>query len=162
MSGPHTPPTPSPGSAGEPAKKPVRARKAVQKVAEAGGKAAEQAQEVAEEVTAKARKATAELRETVVGQARNVTDGIAENAEHIADELDKFTAGHGDSPARTVVTTVSTSGRQVADYLREKGPEGVLNEAKRLIRRYPAAFVVAALVGGFILGRNSKGSSADE
>jgi hypothetical protein len=143
---------PSPEPAGDPAKKSVRARKAVKKVAEAGGNAAE-------EVAAKARQATEDIRETLASQARDVTDGIAADADHLADGLDRIAAGQSDeAPTRAAVEHVAASGRQVADYLREKGPEGLIEDARRLVKRHPEAFVLGALFVGFLLGNRSRRS----
>jgi len=45
----------------------------------------------------------------------------------------------------------------MADYLAERGPEGVLNEVQDFARRRPGAFLAAALATGFVVGRLGKG-----
>jgi hypothetical protein len=75
----------------------------------------------------------------------------------MADDLDQMRAQRGDSPAAQVVSRVADGGRQVADYLADRGPDGVLGEVQDYARRKPGTFLAAALVAGFVVGRLGKG-----
>jgi hypothetical protein len=66
-------------------------------------------------------------------------------------------AQRGDSPAAQVVSRVADGGRQVANYLADRGPEGILGEVQDYARRRPGTFLVTALVAGFVVGRLGKG-----
>jgi hypothetical protein len=68
-----------------------------------------------------------------------------------------------DSPAAAVVSRVADGGRQMADYLDQHGPEGVLREVQDFARRRPGAFLATALAAGFVVARLGKGvAKADD
>jgi hypothetical protein len=75
----------------------------------------------------------------------------------MADDLDRMSAERGDSPASSVVSRIASGGRQAADYLSDRGPEGVLDEVQDFARRRPGAFLLTALATGFVVGRLGKG-----
>lgn len=135
------------GQAGE------AARQATGQVA---GTARDQARQVAGEVSTQARGVASEMRDKVTEQAHTQNDRLAQGIRRMADELQEMAAGRGDSPAATVVTRVADSGRRLADHLAQRGPEGVLDEVQDFARRRPGAFLAAALVGGFVVGRLGK------
>jgi hypothetical protein len=121
------------------------------------GTAKEQARQVTSEVSSQARSVAADVRDRVGEQARTQNDRLADGIRRMADELDQMTADRDDSPARAVVSRVADSGRQLADYLAERGPEGVLSEAQDFARRRPGTFLLSAAVAGFVVGRVGKG-----
>jgi uncharacterized protein YjbJ (UPF0337 family) len=150
------------------ARAPAEAPPAPQAVSEATGAAAEaagnvagtakeQARQVTGEVSAQARSVAADVRDRVADEARTQNDRLTEGIRRMADELDSMAAERGDSPARAVVSRVAQGGRQVADYLAERGPEGVLSEVQDFARRRPGAFLATALATGFVVGRLGKG-----
>jgi hypothetical protein len=98
-----------------------------------------------------------ELRDQVGTQVRNQNDRLVDGIRRMADELEGMAADGGESPARTVVSRVAQGGRQMADYLADHGPEGVLNEVQDFARRRPGAFLATALATGFVVGRLGKG-----
>jgi hypothetical protein len=116
-----------------------------------------QARQVTGEVSYQVRSVAAELRDQVSGQAHTQNDRIVDGIRRMADELDGMVTDDAGSPARTVVSRVAQGGRQVADYLAERGPEGVLDEVQDFARRRPGAFLATALVTGFVVGRVGKG-----
>jgi hypothetical protein len=119
--------------------------------------AKEQLRQVTEEVGTQARNVAADLRGRVSEQARVQNHNLAGGIRKIADELDGMAAGRPDSPARAVVVRVAESGHQVADYLTQHGPDGVLAEVQEFARRRPGAFLATALVSGFVVGRLGRG-----
>jgi hypothetical protein len=119
--------------------------------------AKEQAGQVAGEVSAQARNVALDMRDKVAEQARTQNDKLADGIRRMADDLDQMRAQRGDSPAAQVVSRVADGGRQVADYLAERGPEGILGEVQDYARRKPGTFLATALVAGFVVGRLGKG-----
>ncbi len=119
--------------------------------------AKEQTRQVTGEVATQARSVAADVRDSVTNQAHAQNDRLAEGIRRLADELDEMAYDRKDSPARTVVSRVAQSSRQLADYLAERGPEGVLEEVQDFARRRPGTFLVSAAVAGFVVGRVGKG-----
>jgi hypothetical protein len=91
----------------------------------------------------------------VTEQARVQQGNLAEAVRRVADELEAMVEHRPDSPAATVVSRVADGGHQVAQYLADRGPEGLLAEVQDFARRRPGAFLATALVSGFVqrLGR---------
>jgi hypothetical protein len=140
-------------------------RQAAGQAAGAAGQAArdvaetakDQARDVGQEARAQARNVAADVRDRVGEQARNQNDRLVDGIRRMADELDSMRGDRQESPAATVVNRVAEGGRQVADYLARKGPEGVLDEVQDFARRRPGAFLATALAAGFVVGRLGKG-----
>ena len=133
--------------------------------AEAAGRAASdvkdtaavQARRVTREASTQARNVAAQVRDRVGQQARTQNDNLVGGIRRMADELDQMRGERSDSPAATVVSRVADSGRRLADQLAAKGPDGVLREVQDFARRRPGAFLAAALLAGFVVGRLGKG-----
>jgi vacuolar-type H+-ATPase subunit H len=140
-------------------------REAAGQAAEAAGQAAanvtetakEQARRVADEASTQARNVASEVKGKVTDQARTQNDRLVHGIRRMSDELDQMRAERQDSPAASVVSRVADGGRQVADYLADNGPEGVLREVQEFARRRPGAFLATALTAGFVVGRLGKG-----
>jgi len=121
------------------------------------GTAKEQIRDVADEVKAQSRNVAAEVRDGVTEQARVQQGNLAQAVRRMADELESMAEQRPNSPAATVVSRVAEGGHQVARYLAERGPEGVLAEVQDFARRRPGAFLATALVSGFVIGRLGRG-----
>ena len=119
--------------------------------------AREQTRQVSGEVAAQARGVAADVRDSVTNQAHTQNDRLVESIRRLADELDEMAYDRKDSPARTVVSRVAHSSRQLADHLADRGPEGVLAEVQDFARRRPGTFLMSAAVAGFVVGRLGKG-----
>jgi vacuolar-type H+-ATPase subunit H len=128
-----------------------------QAASDVAGTAKEQARQVVEEVSTQARSVASDVRDKVTEQARTQNERLADNIRRMADDLDRMSAERGDSPAAAVVSRIASGGRQAADYLRERGPDGVLSEVQDFARRRPGAFLATALAAGFVVGRLGKG-----
>jgi hypothetical protein len=145
---------------------PGSSRQAASQAADAAGRAAtnvtdtakHQARQVADEASTQARNVAGDVRAKVSHQARTQNDRLVDGIRGMADELDRMRADRQDSPAAAVVSRVASGGRQVADYLADRGPEGVLDEVQDFARRRPGAFLATALVAGFVVGRLGKGA----
>jgi hypothetical protein len=119
--------------------------------------AADQARQVTGEVSTQARNVASDMRQKVSDQARTQNDRLVDGIRRMADELDQMRAERRDSPAASVVSRIADGGRQVAGYLADRGPEGVLGEVQEFARRRPGAFLATALAAGFVVGRLGKG-----
>jgi hypothetical protein len=117
----------------------------------------EQFRDVAGEVGAQGRSVAAQVRDGVAEQARVQQSNLAEAVRRVADELEAMAAQRPESPAATVVSRVAAGGHDVAQFLAERGPEGVLAEVQDFARRRPGAFLATALVSGFVVGRLGRG-----
>ena len=125
--------------------------------------AKEQAQRVGGEAKAQVRNVASEVRGKVSEQARSQNDKLVGSIRQMADHLDEMRGDRQDSPAAAVVSRVADGGRQMADYLDQHGPDGVLREVQDFARRRPGAFLATALAAGFVVGRLGKGvAKADE
>jgi len=144
---------------------PGQAREAATQATDAAAQAAgnvadtakEQARQVTDEVSAQARNVASDVRDRVTEQAHTQNDKLTDSIRRMADDLDQMRAQRGDSPAAQIVSRVASGGRQVADYLADRGPEGVLGEVQEYARRKPGTFLATALVAGFVVGRLGKG-----
>jgi ElaB/YqjD/DUF883 family membrane-anchored ribosome-binding protein len=123
---------------------------------EVAGTVKDQAREVAHEVKDQATSLASEVRVRVGEQARTQNEKLAGTIRRLADELDEMAQSREDSPARSVVFTIARSGRQAADYLAERGPDGALREVQDFARRRPGAFLAVAAAAGFVVGRLGK------
>jgi len=140
-------------------------REAAGQAAEAAGQAASnvadtaknQARRVTAEASTQARNVASEVRGRATDQARTQNDRLVGGIRRLADELDDMRAERTDTPASAAVARVADGGRQVADYLAQHGPDGVLREVQEFARRRPGAFLATALTAGFVVGRLGKG-----
>jgi hypothetical protein len=141
-----------------------RAKQVAAQTKDAAGQAAgdvkdtakEQVQRVGAETKAQVRNVASDVRDRVGEQARSQNDKLVGTIRQTADQLDEMRGDRGGTPAATVVSRVADSGRQLADYLDQNGPEGVLREVQDFARRRPVAFIAAALATGFVVGRLGK------
>jgi hypothetical protein len=141
-----------------------RAKQVAAQAKDAAGQAAgdvkdtakEQAQRVGAETKAQVRNVASDVRDRVGEQARTQNGKLVGTIRQTADQLDEMRGDRADSPAATVVSRVADSGRQLADYLDQNGPEGVLREVQDFARRRPVAFIATALATGFVVGRLGK------
>ena len=70
--------------------------------------------------------------------------------------------GPGDgSPAGQIVRRLGEGGRRAADYLEDRGPEGLLDDVQEFARRKPGTFLLIAAAAGFAIGRLGRAGSRD-
>lgn len=95
-----------------------------------------------------------DVRDRLQEEAENQTRKATENLRQWSRDLESM-AEHAetDSPVGDVVRQVAGGGRGTADFLDQRGLDGLLDEARDLARRRPVAFLVGAAVAGFALGR---------
>ena len=125
--------------------------------------AKQQAQRVGYEAKNQARNVASEVRGKVTEQARTQNDKLVGSIRQMAEHLEEMRGDRADSPATQVVSRVADSGRQLAGYLENNGPEGVLREVQDFARRRPGAFLASAAIAGFVVARLGKGvAKADD
>lgn len=131
----------------------------------AAGEVASTAKDQARSLASQARSETGHVMDDVQGRLReeadNQTRKASGNLRHWSQDLESM-AEHGEpeSPVGDVVRQVAEGGRGAADFLDERGVDGLVQEARDLARRRPVAFLVGAAAAGFVLGRALKASSA--
>jgi hypothetical protein len=64
------------------------------------------------------------------------------------------------SPAGQVVRRLGEGGRRAADYLEDRGPEGLLDDVQEFARRKPGTFLLIAAAAGFAVGRLGRAAMA--
>jgi hypothetical protein len=112
---------------------------------------------VVDEARSQVRRLASEAREQAGTRVRGQHDRVVRQLRGLADEFTEM-AGDGNTPARAVVGDLGTRGRRVADYLADRGPEGVLSEVQNFARNRPLAFLAAATAAGLLVGRLGRGA----
>jgi len=92
-----------------------------------------------------------QVRTRVHGQHGQLVDRIRQTANELSEM-----AGGGNTATRAVVADVADRGNRLADYLADRGPEGLLADVQGFARRRPGTFLAGALVAGFLVGRLGK------
>jgi len=131
----------------------------------AAGEVASTAKEQARSLAGEARSETEHVVYDVQGRLRDEAESqtrkASGNLRQWSQDLESM-AKHADSesPVGEVVRQVAEGGHGAADFLEERGVDGLLDEARDFARRKPVAFLVGAAVAGFALGRVLKVSSS--
>jgi pentapeptide MXKDX repeat protein len=141
-------------------------------VGAAAGTAKDTAKDEARTVARTAKRETGAVAEEAKGQVRRLAyqaldeagnrgrvqhDRLVERLRGWIDELEEM-AGESKTPVRAAASDLADRGRRVADYLADRGPEGILSEVQAFARRRPLAFIAGAVAAGFAVGRLGKGA----
>jgi vacuolar-type H+-ATPase subunit H len=118
--------------------------------------ARDEAGAVVDEAKTQLSRLTGEVREQVRSQANTQHGRLVEQLRRGADELSEMSRG-GDSPVRSLVGEVADRTRLAADYMADRGPDGLLADVQDFARRRPVVFLTAAAAAGFVAGRMAKG-----
>ncbi|MFF1558484.1 hypothetical protein [Streptomyces sp. NPDC058279] len=131
------------------------------KATEVAQTAKEQAAQVVGEATGQARDLIGEFKDRLQDQAGSQTSRLAGNVRRLSDELREMSENSGaDSTAAGLVGRVADGGRQVADRLEERGPEGLIGDLQDFARRRPGVFLAGAALAGFAAARVVHGLNA--
>ncbi|MGF2950094.1 hypothetical protein [Microbacterium alcoholitolerans] len=91
-----------------------------------------------------------ELKEQAGTQQQRLAAGL----RSVGDELGSMASNSdGNGIASDLVQQVSGRVSAAANWLGERDPGSVLNEVKRYARRKPGTFILAAAIGGIVVGR---------
>lgn len=125
-----------------------------------GQTAKEQAKYVARTTQEQARQAARQVGGQVHDEADSQTRRLAQGLRGFSDDLTTMSSnGPSDSPARGLVEQAAEGGRQAADWLDQRGLDGLLAELRSFARRRPGTFLLGAAVAGFAVGRLAKAST---
>ncbi|WP_329199910.1 MULTISPECIES: hypothetical protein [unclassified Streptomyces] len=131
------------------------------KAADVAQTAKEQAADVVGEATSQAKDLIGEFKGQLQDQAGSQTRRLAQNVRRFADELREMSGnGPAGSPAAGLVGRVAEGGRQVADRMEERGPEGLVTDLQDFARRRPGVFLAGAALAGFAAARVVHGLNA--
>lgn len=120
------------------------------------GTAREQAGAVVGEARGQVRRLASQARDQATDRVNHQHDRLVDRLRGLADEFDEM-GGDGNSPGKALVSDLGQRGRRVADYLADRGPEGIVSEVTDFARRRPFAFLAGAVAAGFLVGRLGKG-----
>jgi hypothetical protein len=120
--------------------------------------AKEHVREVGDEVATQTRHLTGQIRNRLTDEAESQNERLSSSLRQLSEELGSMgSQAKQDSLAATVVQRLSEGSRQVADYLEQHGPDGVMREVQDFARRKPGTFLLTAAAAGFVAGRLGKG-----
>jgi uncharacterized protein YjbJ (UPF0337 family) len=120
------------------------------------GTAKEQAGTVVGEARGQVRRLASQAKDQATDRVRGQHNQLVDRIRGLADEFQEM-GGDGDSPGKALVSDLGQRGRRVADYLGDRGPEGLVSELTDFARRRPFAFLAGAVAAGFLVGRLGKG-----
>lgn len=134
------------------------AKEAGQQVADT---AKEQAGGVVREAKSQVKEMVGQAQSELSDQAQTQQTKAATGLHSLGDQLAAMAKG---SEQPGMATDVAQQGadraHQFADWLENRDPQGVLDEARSFARRKPGVFLVAALGAGVLAGRLARGMSA--
>lgn len=153
--------TAPPGSGGRSGQGKEKASEAMGQARQSAGEVAttakEQARDVVGESRAQLRDATAKMRDRIDEETRTQAQRVAELVREWSDDLALMAdRAETDSPVRGVVRRIADSGHSTADFLDQRGLEGVADEVRTFARRRPGVFLAGAALAGFAVGRLAK------
>jgi hypothetical protein len=124
--------------------------------------------EKAGDVKSKAQQASQEVKEQAKQQAKQASQTLDQNRERAADELDKIAHAaraaasdleeQQDDGLSNYVAEMASGIGSLADSLREKNMDDLIQEAKRIARNNPTLFLAGSVAIGFGLSRFAKAS----
>jgi len=117
--------------------------------------AKQEAANVVGEARGQVRRLASQARDQATDRVRGSHGKMVERLRGLADEFEEM-GRDGDSPGKALVSDLGQRGRRVADYLADRGPEGLLSEVTDFARRRPMAFIATAVAAGFLAGRLGK------
>lgn len=134
------------------------AKDAAQQVA---GTAKEQAGQVAQEAKTQVKQVVGQARSELSDQAQVQQTKAAGGLRSLGEQLTAMAKG-SDQPgvATDVAHQAADRVHQLAGWLEDRDPQGVLDDVRAFARRKPGVFLVAALGAGVLAGRLGRGLSA--
>ena len=119
------------------------------------GTAKQEAGAVVDEARSQVRRIASQARDQATDRVHGQHNQLVDRLRGLADEFQEMGAD-GSTPGRALVGDLGQRGRRVADYLADRGPEGLLSEVTDFARRRPLAFLAGAVAAGFLAGRLGK------
>lgn len=126
------------------------------------GTAKDEAASVVGEAKTQAKDLYAQTKSELTEQANTQQQRIAGGLRSVSDELGEMaTTSTGSGVASDLVQQVSGRLSSAASWLGDRDPASVVNEVKRYARRRPGAFILAAAIGGIVVGRLTRALAAN-
>ncbi|MBT0770804.1 hypothetical protein KIH74_17810 [Kineosporia sp. J2-2] len=122
------------------------------------GVAGEQASQVASEAAAQARNLYQQSRDELRGQAAGQQERLAGRIRSLGSELGSMAERSEPGIATDLVREVSGRANDVAGWLDQRDPGGVLRELTDYARRRPGTFLAIAAGAGLVAGRLTRGA----
>ena len=119
------------------------------------GTAKEQAGAVVGEARGQVRRIASQAKDQATDRVRGQHNQLVDRLRGLSDEFAEM-GRDGDSPGKALVSDLGQRGQRVADYLADRGPEGLVSELTGFARRRPFAFLAGAVAAGFLVGRLGK------
>lgn len=122
-----------------------------------------EAKDVAAQTQQQARQLMHQLRGEMTDQASGQAQRAAGGLRALADELGQMVGGSQQQGLATdVARQASDRARGFADWIEQREPGDILNEARDFARRKPGTFLAAAAAIGFLGGRLTRGLADDD
>jgi hypothetical protein len=133
---------------------------AVEASQQVAGTTKEKAADVASDVRQQTRRLAGETRDQLVEQAGRQRDRAVDGLRSVGEEL-RGMAEHGQSGWGTQLARQGAEfSEQAADFLRDRGAGDLLDEVRKVARRRPGTFLLAAAIAGVTAGRLSRALAA--
>jgi hypothetical protein len=124
------------------------------------GTTKEKAADVASDVRQQTRQLAGQTRDQVAEQAGRQRDRAVDGLRSVGEEL-RGMAEHGQSGWGTQLARQGAEfSEQAADFLQDRGAGDLLDEVRKLARRRPGTFLLAAAIAGVTAGRLSRALAA--
>ncbi|MEV7632244.1 hypothetical protein AB0N64_07540 [Microbacterium sp. NPDC089318] len=126
------------------------------------GAAKDEASSVVGEAKMQAKDLYAQTQRELRDQASTQQQRLASGLRSVGDDLGSMaTNSSGNGIAADLVQQASGRVSAAASWLSERDPGSVLNEVKRYARRKPGTFMLAAAIGGVLIGRLTRALASD-
>lgn len=126
------------------------------------GAAKDEASGVVGEAKMQAKDLYAQTQRELRDQANTQQKRLATGLRSVGDELGSMAANSdGSGIAADLVQQASGRVSAAANWLGDRDPGAVLSEVKRYARRKPGTFILAAAIGGVIIGRLTRALASD-
>ncbi|MCC2030036.1 hypothetical protein KEC56_11015 [Microbacterium sp. YMB-B2] len=126
------------------------------------GTAKDEAAAVVGEAKTQAKDLYAQTQRELSEQANTQQQRLAGGLRSVSDELGSMaTNSEGSGVASDLVQQVSGRLSAAATWLGDRDPGAVLAEVKRYARRKPGTFILAAAIGGIVVGRLTRALTAN-
>ncbi|WP_313355819.1 hypothetical protein [Microbacterium sp.] len=126
------------------------------------GAAKDEASNVVGEAKMQAKDLYAQTQRELRDQASTQQQRLATGLRSVGDELGSMASNSdGSGIAADLVQQASGRVSAAANWLGDRDPGAVLTEVKRYARRKPGTFILAAAVGGVIIGRLTRALASD-
>ena len=119
------------------------------------GTAKEQAGAVVGEARSQVQRIASQAKAQATDRVRGQHNQLVDRLRGLSDEFAEM-GRDGDSPGKALVSDLGHRGQRVADFLADRGPEGVVSEVTDFARRRPFTFLAGAVAAGFLVGRLGK------